>query len=188
MRLSGCSKLSLHPLTGCWFRALNLKHWRTRLFADHSKIHRSRFSAATLQSPGPRVLYLGETHQVSIYEVGALLGDPTAPIANPAGAWVLMNVLVRLHRVADLSDPRQQRLIGTNPQELTGVWAGARGAAPTQKLGAALFDVPELEGFVFPSAKTGGRNLAVFMDKLSADSRLSFENQIDGESKWERLA
>jgi len=96
MRVAGCSKLSLHPLTGHWFRALNLKHWKSRLLSDHSKTCRSRFSAASTASPLYRNLYLGENHQVAIYEVGALLGDPNAPISNPRGSWVLMSLHVRL--------------------------------------------------------------------------------------------
>src|SRR6516165_5360913 len=104
MRVGGCSKLSLHPLTGHWFRALNLKHWKTRLLSDHSKMSRSRFSAGTSASPLYRILYLGENHQVAIYEVGALLGDPNAPISSPIGTWVLMSLHVILYHVVDLCD------------------------------------------------------------------------------------
>jgi hypothetical protein len=124
------------------------------------------------------MLYLGENHQVAVYEVGALLGDPNQPISNPKGSWVLMSLRVQLHLVADLSDPAQQKLIATNTQELTGSWADADGYAPTQQLGAALFDVPKLEGFVFPSAKAGNLNLAVFMDKLAVGSSLVFQNEL----------
>lgn len=111
MKLSGCGKLVLSPRTGHWFRALNLKHWKSRLATNHTTTARSRFSAATPASPGPRMLYLGENHQVAIYEVGALLGDPNQPVSNPRGSWVLMSLHVQLHRVADLSDPSQQKLI-----------------------------------------------------------------------------
>jgi hypothetical protein len=178
MKLSGCGKLTLSPLTGHWFRALNLKHWDTRLATSHTTSYRSRFSAATQASPGPRMLYLGENHQVAIFEVGALLGDPNLPISNPKGSWVLMSLRVQLHHIADLSEPAQQKLIATNDQELTGVWANAGGGAPTQKLGAALFAVPGLEGFIFPSARVGSRNLAVFMDKLGGKSALTFQNEL----------
>ena len=149
MKLSGCGKLTLSPLTGHWFRALNLKHWDTRLKTGHTKTSRSRFSGASQTSPGPRMLYLGENHQVAIYEVGALLGDPNLPVSNPRGSWVLMSLRIQLDQVADLSDPAEQKRIDTNEQELTGVWGNAGGDAPTQKLGDALFAVPELEGFIF---------------------------------------
>jgi hypothetical protein len=92
---------------------------------------------------------------------------------------------MQLHRVADLSDPSQQKVINTSEQELTGILANAAGAAPTQQLGAALFAVPGLQGFVFPSAKNGSLNLAVFMDKPAAGSSLSFRNELS--KKTERL-
>jgi RES domain len=185
MKVAGCSKLSLHPLTGYWFRAVNLKHWNSRLLSDQSRTSRSRFNSATYASPLYRILYLGENHQVSIYEVGALLGDPNAPISSPRGSWALMSLQVRLHHVADLSDPGHQKLIATNDQELTGTWANNSGTAPTQTLGAALSAHPGLEGFVFPSSKSGNRNLAIFMDKLDKRSLITFENELDG--KIERL-
>ena len=185
MKVAGCSKLSLHPLTGYWFRAVNLEHWKTRLLSDHSKTSRSRFSPATSGSPLYRILYLGENHQVAIYEVGALLGDPNAPISRPKGSWALMSLHVRLYNVADLSEPGEQKLIATNDQELTGTWANSSGTAPTQALGVALSAHPGLEGFVFPSSKSGSRNLAIFMDKLDKRSLITFENELDG--KVERL-
>jgi hypothetical protein len=183
MRLSGCSKLSLRPLTGHWFRALNLKYWKTRLLTDHTRFVRSRFSSATPALPLYRILYLGENHQVAIYEVGALLGDPNAPISSPKGSWVLMSLDVRLYRAADLCDPDQQKLISTNDQELTGVWANDPAAAPTQKLGAALYALPDVEGFIFPSSKAGSRNLAIFMDRLDKRSALVFRNELDATSE-----
>ena len=183
MKVSGCNKLSLHPHTGHWFRALNLKHWKSRLSTSHTKSARSRFSAATLTEPRYRILYLGENHQVAIYEVGALLGDPNSPLSSPNGSWALMSLDVRLYKVADLSDPAEQKLISTNDQELTGIWPACGGNAPTQKLGAALHAVADLEGFIFPSSKTGSRNLAIFMDKLDKRSLIVFTNELDGKTE-----
>jgi RES domain len=185
MRVAGCAKLSLHPLTGHWFRALNLKLWNSRLSSDHSKTSRSRFSVGTRAFPAYRILYLGENHQVAIYEVGALLGDPNAPISSPKGSWILLSLSVRLHNVADLCDAAEQRKISTNRQELTGAWANDAGTAPTQKLGASLHAVPTLEAFTFPSSKLGARNLAVFPDKLDPKSSIMFYNELDG--KYEQL-
>lgn len=179
MKTGGCAKLSLRPRTGTWFRALNLRHWKTRLGTDHSRTCRSRFSNAWATAPLYRILYLGENHQVAIYEVGALLGDPNAPLSSPKGSWVLMSLQVTLYHVADLCDPGQQKLISTNDQELTGQWANSSGAAPTQQLGEALHAVPLLEGFVFPSSKVGSRNLAVFPDKLDPRSSILFQNDLD---------
>jgi RES domain len=68
---------------------------------------------------------------------------------------------------------------------LTGLWANSSGAAPTQQLGEALHAVPLLEGFVFPSAKVGSRNLAIFPDKLDPRSSIIFQNDLD--VKTERI-
>ncbi len=179
MKTGGCAKLSLQPQTGTWFRALNLRHWRSRLNTDHSRTSRSRFSDASVATPLYRILYLGENHQVAIYEVGALLGDPNAPLSSPKGSWVLMSLQVTLYHVADLCNITQQRLISTNDQVLTGAWANSSVAAPTHQLGAALHALPFLEGFIFPSSKVGSRNLAIFPDKLDARSSIVFQNELD---------
>src|SRR5262249_3307987 len=116
MKLRACTKLLLRPVTGHWFRALNLKHWKTRLLTDHTRISPFRFSAASRHTPLYRVLSLGENHQVAIFEVQALLGDADAPVANPKGSWALMSLNVRLHHVVDLNDAAQQRIIATDRQ------------------------------------------------------------------------
>lgn len=121
------------------------------------------------------MLYLGENHQLAFYEVGALLGDPAQPISNPKGSWVLMSLNIRLHSVVDFSRADQQKLVGTNRQELTGDWQNFGGEAPTQDLGAALFNLRTVEGLIYPSARTGGLCLAVFMDRLQPSSRIEFE-------------
>jgi hypothetical protein len=179
MKTGGCARLLVRPETGSWFRALNLRYWKTRLDTQQSKMSRSRFSNASAAAPLYRILYLGENHQVAIYEVGALLGNPNAPLSSPKGSWVLLSLQVTLHHVADLCDSTQQKLISTNDQEMTGGWANSSNAAPTQKLGAALHAVPLLEGFLFPSSKVGSRKLAIFPDKLDARISIIFQNELD---------
>ncbi len=98
---------------------------------------------------------------------------------------MLLSLQVTLHHVADLCDSSQQKLISTNDQEMTGVWANSSGAAPTQQLGAALYAVSLLEGFVFPSSRVRSRNLAIFPDKLDVRSSIIFLNELD--MKTERL-
>ncbi len=84
--------------------------------------------------------------------------------------------------MADLTDPRGQKRIRTSEQELTGKWNrhGTAGAAPTQRLGAALFEVPGLEGFLVPTAvpAISGTNLIVFPEKLTPPSRIGFWNPL----------
>ena len=184
MRTANCDRLALRPLTGYWYGALSLRHWNTRLSTHHSMTSPSRFSPASATNPLHRLLYLGENHQVVIYEVGAASRLADFPMSNPAGSWVLLSLEIHLDHVADLCDPTQQGILSTNAQELTGVWANASSATPTQKLGLALNATPRLEGVIVPSAKSGGgRNLVILPDKLGPRSSISFRNELSGRTE-----
>ncbi|MGO9471584.1 MAG: RES domain-containing protein [Isosphaeraceae bacterium] len=117
------------------------------------------------------------------------LGKPQAPIPNPRSTWTTLNLRVILQAVADLTNPLEQKRIGTSAQELTGKWNQSEelGQAPTQVLGAALFALPVLEGFLVPTAVPGasGINLVVFPEKLVPGSRIEFRNPDTG--RLERL-
>jgi hypothetical protein len=104
-------------------------------------------------------------------------------------------VNVVLRNVVDLTKVSQQQLIETSAQEITGDWRayGYRrpesavpepvGLAPTQELGQVLFTTPEVEAFLYTSAKRADHpNLAVFPQKLRAGSSLAFTNPITGET------
>jgi hypothetical protein len=186
MTVSGCAWLTLRPLTGYWYRAVSLKHWDSRLSSDQSRITRSRFSSGTASTPLYRIIYLGETHQVAIHEVRALLGDPSAPIANSRGSWAILSLNVVLDQIVDLSESSEQRLIATNQSELTGNWRNHPGVPPTHELGHALYSLPGLEGFLYKSSLLDALCLAVFPDKLGPRSSIIFENEITG--KRERLS
>src|SRR5207248_308162 len=135
------------------------------------------------------VLYLAQNHQLALFEVRALVGKPEAPLPDPRTTWTTLNLHVVLHGVADLTNPREQKRIGTSAQELTGQWDQYEesGSAPTQLLGAALFELPGLEGFVVPTAvpEISGKNLIVFPEKLTPPSRVEFGNLVSG--RIERL-
>lgn len=179
MKLDRCGRLAQHPLSGHWYRAIDLAFLPTRLSIEHTAISRSRFSLACPTNPLRRLLYLAENHQVAIYEVGALLGPPTAPIPDPKVSWLLLSLEVKLGRVVDLCDEGQRAIVGTTFQELTGNWLDSPGPVPTHELGMALQRLPKLEGFLFPSARVGGRNLVVFPDKLDRRSSVVFRNDLE---------
>jgi hypothetical protein len=126
---------------------------------------------------------------IALYEVEALLGSLRTGnvIANPAQAWLTINIQIQLQQVADLTLVAEQRLLGTNVQELTGDWEGyilrkrhtsvpePVGTAPTQDLGEALFSIDGLEGFRAVSAKVPyQKNLVVFPQKLLKGSKLVY--------------
>jgi hypothetical protein len=185
MRAGNCGRLSRDHLVGSWFRVLPLKHWKTRLASDHSRISNSRYSAASSADPLYRIVYLGETARVALHEARALQGNPVAPLSPPHISWVILALHVRLSHVIDLSLVSEQRKIGTNYAELTGNWANNPGVPPTQTLGQVLFNLPDVEGFIYPSSLTGESCLGIFPDKLGPSSSITFLNEING--RRERL-
>lgn len=179
------SRLTRGPLGGTWYRAIATVFLPTALSVSHSRTVPGRFNNGSPTGPSFPVLYLGEDPVLALFEVQALFGSPTPGgiVPNPKIAVASLNVKIFLHEVADLTDLHQQSIFDTNVQELTGDWRGFRlrgpstsvrlptGTAPTQELGAALYAVPTLEGFVTVSAKLSYQQiLVVFPDKLHSAS------------------
>ncbi len=71
---------------------------------------------------------------------------------------------VALSAVADLRDPDVRRRLGLGDRELK-----ANDAVRCRQIGAAAYGLG-LEGVIAPSAAVGGTVLAVFFDRLRADS------------------
>jgi RES domain-containing protein len=191
VRLSRCGLLGTQPLTGTWYRAIRPHFFATALAYAHTATIPGRFNPGSVSRPAFPVIYLGEDHTVTLFEVAALLGSPLpgqASAPNPANPWTIVNVAVQLRRIVDLSQPSQRRVIGTSAQELTGDWRGYTlrnpnpavvapfwTKIPTQRLGAALFATPGIEGFLTYSAKVPTRrNLIVFPTKLRTGSFIHF--------------
>jgi hypothetical protein len=189
----------LRPETGTWYRAIQTHFLSTPLSTAHTATVSSRFSGATLASPGFEILYLAENHLVALFEVGALLGSPATPggaIPSPHSPWTLLNVSIHLQKVVDLTDPARQQHLATTAQELTGDWRGYQlrglrgtvnlpvGLAPTQTLGRSLHAQPGLEGFLTLSARVPYHKiLVVFPKKLAARSHLSWHNPVTGKTE-----
>jgi hypothetical protein len=125
------------------------------------------------------------------------LGSPypgAAYVPNPSTPWVIINVSIQASRIADLTQTRQRRIIGTTAQELTGDWRGYAlrnpqavlsppywTNVPTQRLGHALHGVPHLEGSLTYSAKvTTRKNLVIFPKKLGPGSMVQFHDPVSG--------
>ncbi len=197
MKLSRARFLTQRPLIGAWYRAIRPQFFQTALAFAHSATIPGRFNGGSIQNPGFPVLYLAEDPMVALFEVGALLGSPTAGqtfLANPTNPWTIVPSQIRLNRVADLTSGSQRRLIETTVQELTGDWRcyylrspnaalgpPYRSNIPTQRLGAALHLVKGLEAFLTYSAKVPTRrNLIVFPTKLRRGSSLRFTDPSNG--------
>lgn len=178
-------QLTRGPLTGTWYRAMATVHLPTALSVSHSRTVPGRFNDGSRSAPSFPVLYLAEDPVLALFEVQALFGSPTPGgiVPNPKSAVASLNVNLILREVADLTDIHELTIFETNVQELTGDWRGFKlrgsatsvklptGTAPTQELGAALYAVPKLEGFLTVSAKLSYQQiLVVFPDKLHSAS------------------
>jgi len=199
------SLLKLGPPTKTdWYRAVR-PHFVTKhraLATHHTKTIPGRYNGGTLSRPAFPVLYLAENQIVALFEVQALIGSPVVVskvYAHPGSkTWTVLKVSVSLQKVGDLTELPQQTIFDTNAQELTGDWRayGYRNPgttsvglpsgfpAPTQELGAALRNVPDLEGFETISATVPHqRTLVVFPDKLHQQSKVMLRyEKIDEES------
>ena len=194
MNLANCSKLPTKAESRTWFRAIQPHFWITALQTSQTRSFPTRYNAGSLSQPQFEVLYLAEDQIVALFEVQALLGSPIpgSYFPHPRMAWTIINVTVNLHYVADLtgyisSSQTAMECIEITAQELTGDWRGYQqrnsrtsvsqpvGIAPTQSLGAALYGIPDLEGFLTISAKVPtSLVLAIFPENLHRRSWVEF--------------
>lgn len=130
MNLAGLRLLARMPLTGTWYRAVRPEHLETALGYEHSAVIPGRFTSGEPGRSGAAVLYLADTPEVALFEVGVILGAPRSgrtTVPNPgAGIWAVVPVRVVLSVVFYLSDPPQLTHIETSEQEMTGDWFGYR--------------------------------------------------------------
>lgn len=193
------------PTKTDWYRAIRPHFVKkpSALATRHTRTIPGRYNDGTLAKPAFPVLYLAENHIVALFEVQALVGSPlvvSAIYPHPgAKSWTVLKVNVRLQTVADLTELHQQTIFDTNAQELTGDWRAygyriprttsvglpSGFPAPTQELGASLYNVPDLEGFETISATVPHlRTLVVFPDKLHLQSEVTFRDE-GSDEEWE---
>jgi RES domain-containing protein len=182
MNLAACAVLPSVREAGTWYRAIEPRYLPSALAKVHTAKYTGRYHGGGFQ-----ILYLAENHDVALSEVEAIFGSPTKPggvVPNPSKSWVVLNVVVNLQSIVDLTDPSAAHwALSTTVQELTGDWEGyARrgphtrvkvptGAAPTQELGRELFNRGSFEGFRAVSAKRPCNEvLAVFPQRMKPGS------------------
>lgn len=197
MNLHGCATLPINAESAVWYRAIQPQHYNTALATSQSMKFPSRYNAGPLAQPPFEILYLAEDPLVAFFEVKALYGSPYQGYApNPRNSLISLNVTVNLRRISEITHHAQQRSLDTTAQELTGDWYGyqqrrqnigsipwSTGLAPTQELGAAMYNLPALEGFRTLSARVPDRKiLVVFPQKLLIGSSVEFLNPIMGKS------
>jgi hypothetical protein len=178
MNLVNCANVPTQPERGTWYRAIQVQYLGTPLQTFRTAGAPTRFNEGNRQF---EILYFADNHQVALYEVQAMLGSPLygVTLPNPYLTWTILNVQVQLFEVVDLTNTNNQAMVQTSAQELTGDWRSYQlrgptmpipqptGPAPTQQLGAALYGVAPIEGFLTLSARVPTqRILAVFPQKL----------------------
>jgi RES domain len=207
MNVAGCAHLLMRPEPAAphgafagstWYRAIPSAYKKYALRTGHTKTFSSRFNQAK-NKRGFEILYLAENPTVARFESQARLGWPFGvSVPNPFGSWVILRATINLAAVADLVDRREQLVIATTAQELTGDWRGNHlraapgalaqppsvllptGAAPTQALGESLFRLKLCEGCISVSAKMPTHRILVdFPRKLQPGSSLEFFDDND---------
>ena len=103
-------------------------------------------------------------------EVQALVLMPGAAVTLRTAPWALVSVDGIVTNVLDLTDAATLKTLGTNEQEMTGVWAKTANP-PTQELAQAAYHSGKISGLKYGSAKhPGGLNLVVFPERLAPPS------------------
>lgn len=194
MNLNKCTKLPTQPESSTWYRAIQPQHWNTAIQTSHTTNFATRYSIGPRASTPFQILYLAYDQIVALFEVKAVLGSPYGQNQpSPRKHWTIVSVITSLQAVVDLTDVNVQKTLAATCQHITGDWHGYQfrssastipaplGIAPTQDLGAELFAVPNLEGFISVSARVPDKPiLAIFPTKLRKGSYVEFNDQSNG--------
>lgn len=186
MNLSACPTLLRTIEGGTWHRAVQPQHLSDALDLGYTRDVPSRFNAGGNDGQMQILISGRESVGHTVQGRGA--------VREPIDAYAKSRAAVdncSHHRPSprgrgSLSrrDPRTPRY---DSPGIDGDWKGyairtpmhsvsePAGLAPTQELGAALYAVPGLEGFITVSAKLpDSRNLVIFPQKLHSGSRLEY--------------
>ena len=113
-------------------------------------------------SPGEfGALYLSKTRKGCAAEITRRPSHPPE--------YIVGKIRVKLGKVCDLTDPELLKQLGLSRVQLT-----ADDWAETQTLGDLVRDAG-FEGIIVPSAAGQFNNLVIFMDRLTAASRVELE-------------
>ena len=188
MNVLGCDRLRKISVAGTWYRAVRPQFVLEAFSTAYTRTITTRFSPATPVHPDFEILYLAQAEKATLHEVGALLGSlekTGGEIVNTSACFAVVDVIVNLSDVADLTDPEEAALVATNAQELTGDWVcytserrsryarspSHTGVAPTQAFGKALFELRTFQGFLsFSAALPDYKILGVFPERLANSS------------------
>ena len=62
MKVAACGSLATIPVTGTWYRAIQLRFWHSLLATAHTATIPGRFNAGNASHPGFEILDFAENH------------------------------------------------------------------------------------------------------------------------------
>jgi RES domain-containing protein len=140
---------------------------------------------------GPPALYVAAAPQTTLYEGNSLAATLfEGASARPSiPATVTISVRVRLEHVLDLTDKGVRRKLGLTSAELFCPWKELmlKGLeVPTHVLAEVTYEVPRLQGILFPSHQdTGGTNLIIWPRKVRSPYFVEVEDSSG--MLWQRI-
>ncbi len=144
-----------------WYRAVLKSRKKTILTMDGAFLYGGRYNTA--EDFG--ALYLSKSTEGCIAEITRRPGSPDN--------YVVGDIIVTLEKVCDLTDARFLRELEISKEQLIGDdWE------ETQLLGE-LVRGAGFEGMIVPSAAGDFNNLVIFVDNLSAKSKIQLEKAHD---------
>ncbi len=176
--ITALAVLPTPPAQGVAYRSVPERFANTPLSTTGSLVVGGRYNSPQSFTQGFGALYLADTRENARREVRILVETAAGLLeVQAATPRTEFTIEYKLNSVIDLTEENIQTALGTNLQELTGLWLvtfNAKGnIAPTQALGVAAYNLQSIEALKVPSALVyPNSNLVVFTDRLSSGSFL----------------
>ncbi|NEP42967.1 MAG: RES family NAD+ phosphorylase [Okeania sp. SIO2H7] len=166
------------PAGGVASRSIAERFADTPLSTQGPLIVGGRYNPPRSLLGGFGALYLADTADTARREVKTLVDTAVGLYRVEAAApRIEFSIEYQFNSVLDITDPNIQTAVGTNLQELTGLWIPFNSGgdiAPTQVLGVAAHRLQTIEALKVYSVYGGGRayNIVAFTDRLFPGSFL----------------
>jgi RES domain-containing protein len=160
--------INLSAEKGFCCRYIPTEHMTTGISGIGSKIEGGRYNAKS----SFEVLYISDTMHTASLETGMIVIVNGRCIQIQHDSKILLSVSYDLRNILDLTDPKNQKILRTNEQELTGVWRMGQ-SPPTQRLGRIAYETCRISALKVPSARCPGAfNFAVFNDRVATPEKI----------------
>lgn len=165
-------KVPISVMEGFAFRLVDIKYQQDFLSTIGSLKVGGRYNIRNEFA----AFYAADNPITALKELRALIETPAGLKTVESSPRVLFTIQYRLNKAIDLTDSETQNALGTNLQELTGVWRPIQDRGeipPTQLLGQTVYQLGKIEALKVPSSvDASAYNLVIFSDRLSPESLL----------------